>query len=121
MNPGLIPPADVAATAKKGLELREKFQPRWDFSWDSSRTTAGGASKRILSRHTAISTYFARHEVVRQATNGRRNRPLGGLSGGCCGAASPAADGQAFMNQTGPANRSSGRLQNAALIDTVRA
>jgi hypothetical protein len=46
MNPGLIPPADVAATAKKGLELREKFQPRWDFSWDSSRTTAGGASKR---------------------------------------------------------------------------
>ena len=25
MNPGLIPPADVAAAAKRGLELREKF------------------------------------------------------------------------------------------------
>jgi hypothetical protein len=26
MNPGLIPPADVAAAAKRGLELREKFR-----------------------------------------------------------------------------------------------
>ena len=26
MNPGLIPPADVAAAAKKGLDLREKFR-----------------------------------------------------------------------------------------------
>jgi hypothetical protein len=25
MNPGLIPPAEVAAAAKRGLELREKF------------------------------------------------------------------------------------------------
>ena len=25
MNPGLIPPADAAAAAKTGLELREKF------------------------------------------------------------------------------------------------
>jgi hypothetical protein len=25
MNPGLIPPADVAVSAKRGLELRENF------------------------------------------------------------------------------------------------
>jgi hypothetical protein len=27
MNPGLIPPEEVAAAAKKGLELSEKFRP----------------------------------------------------------------------------------------------
>jgi hypothetical protein len=42
MNPGLIPPADVAAAAKKGLELRR------DVSFRDV---------------TAISAYFARHEV----------------------------------------------------------
>jgi hypothetical protein len=26
MNPSLIPPAEAAAAAKKGLELREKFK-----------------------------------------------------------------------------------------------
>jgi hypothetical protein len=26
MNPGLIPPAEVAAAAKRGLELRAKFR-----------------------------------------------------------------------------------------------
>ena len=63
MNPGLIPPADVAAAAKMGLELRGKFH---------RGGTSGGVhrAKQLAERRdvslrdiTAISPYFARHEV----------------------------------------------------------
>ena len=44
MNPGLIPPADVAAAAKKGLELREKFH-RGGTSVGVHRAKATGVPK----------------------------------------------------------------------------
>ena len=63
MNPGLISPADVAAAAKRGLELREKFH--------RGGTSVGVHRARQLSERgdvslrdiTATSVYFARHEV----------------------------------------------------------
>ena len=63
MNPGLIPPADVAAAAKRGLELREKFH-RGGTSVGVHRAK-GLAERRPLSLRdvVAMSAYFARHEV----------------------------------------------------------
>jgi hypothetical protein len=63
MNPGLIPPAEVAAAAKRGLELREKFR--------RSGTSVGVHRAWRLSKHrpvslrdiVATSAYFAHHEV----------------------------------------------------------
>jgi hypothetical protein len=63
MNPGLIPPANVAATAKRGLELRDKFH--------RGGTSVGAhRAKQLVERRdvslrdiTAISAYFARHNV----------------------------------------------------------
>jgi hypothetical protein len=63
MNPGLIPPAEVAAAAKRGLELGEKFH--------RGRTSVGvHRAKRLAERRSvsmrdivAISAYFARHVV----------------------------------------------------------
>ena len=64
MNPGLIPPADVAAAAKRGLELREKFHRGGTSVGASSRKGDCGSPRRLLARRrTAISAYFARHEV----------------------------------------------------------
>ena len=65
MNPGLIPSADVAAAAKKGLELRDKFH--------RGGTLVGvHRAKQLAERRdvsfrdiTAISAYFAGHEVDR--------------------------------------------------------
>jgi hypothetical protein len=63
MNPGLIPPPEVAAAAKRGLELREKFH--------RGGTSVGAHRARQLSERrplplrtvVAMSAYFARHEV----------------------------------------------------------
>ena len=63
MNPGLVPPTDVAGAARKGLELREKF--------GRGGTSVGLRRARQLSERrpvtvrdiVAISGYFARHEV----------------------------------------------------------
>jgi hypothetical protein len=63
MNPGLLPPVDVAAAANKGLELREKFR--------RGGTTVGvHRAKQLAERRDvsfrdvlAMSAYFARHEV----------------------------------------------------------
>ena len=63
MNPGLIPPADVAAAAKKGLELREKFH-RGGTSVGVHRARRLAERRDVSFRDiTAISAYFARHEV----------------------------------------------------------
>jgi hypothetical protein len=63
MNPGLIPPADVAAAAKKGLELREKFR-RGGTSVGVHRAQQLAERRDVSFRDiTAISAYFARHEV----------------------------------------------------------
>jgi hypothetical protein len=63
MNPGLIPPADVAAAAKKGLELREKFY-RGGTSVGVHRAQQLAERRDASFRDiTAISAYFARHEV----------------------------------------------------------
>jgi Hypervirulence associated proteins TUDOR domain len=63
MNPGLIPPADVAAAAKKGLELREKFN-RGGTSVGVQRAKQLAERRDVTFRDiTAISAYFARHEV----------------------------------------------------------
>ena len=61
MNPGLIPPADVAGAAKRGLELRKKFN-RGGTSAHRARQLS---ERRPLSLRTivAMSAYFARHEV----------------------------------------------------------
>jgi hypothetical protein len=63
MNPGLIPPADVAAAAKKGLELREKFR-RGGTSVGVHRAKQVAERRDVSLRDiTAISAYFARHNV----------------------------------------------------------
>jgi hypothetical protein len=63
MNPGLIPPADVAAAAKKGLELREKFH-RGGTSVGLHRAKQLADRRDVSLRDiTAISAYFARHKV----------------------------------------------------------
>jgi hypothetical protein len=63
MNPGLIPPADVAAAAKKGLELREKFH-RGGTSVGVHRARQLAERRDVSYRDiTAINAYFARHEV----------------------------------------------------------
>jgi len=63
MNPGLIPPADVAAAAKKGLELREKFH-RGGTSVGVHRAKQLAERRDVSLRDvTAMSAYFARHEV----------------------------------------------------------
>ena len=50
MNAGLIPPADVAAAAKRGLELREKISPWRNFRRRSSSEGTGGTSAVIAAR-----------------------------------------------------------------------
>ena len=54
MNPGLIPPADVAAAAKRGLELREKFR-RGGTSVGVHRAK-GLAERRPLSLRDVVAT-----------------------------------------------------------------
>jgi hypothetical protein len=63
MNPGLIPPPEVATAAKRGLELREKFH-RGGTSVGAHRARQL-SERRPLSLRTvvAMSAYFARHEV----------------------------------------------------------
>jgi hypothetical protein len=63
MNPGLVPPAEVAAAAKRGLELRAKFR-RGGTSVGAHRAKEL-AERRPLSLRdvVAMSAYFARHEV----------------------------------------------------------
>ncbi|HWY82887.1 MAG TPA: hypothetical protein VNY10_13355 [Roseiarcus sp.] len=96
MNPGLIPPAEVAAAAKRGLELREKFH--------RGGTSVGVHRAKELSERgplslrdvVAMSAYFARHEVDRASMSHdgatKPTHPLA-ISLGCFGAASPAAVG----------------------------
>jgi hypothetical protein len=63
MNPGLIPPTDVAAAAKKGLELREKFH-RGGTSVGVQRAKQLAERRDVSFRDVvAMSAYFARHEV----------------------------------------------------------
>jgi hypothetical protein len=63
MNPGLIPPAEVAAAAKKGLELREKFH-RGGTSVGVHRAKQLAERRDVSLRDVlAMSAYFARHEV----------------------------------------------------------
>jgi hypothetical protein len=97
MNPGLIPPADVAAAAKRGLELREKFH-------------RGGTSVGFIAHNSlrSVETYpFATlprsapiSRVMRstrrgKATNGEpKPTPPQAISPGSYGAASPAAAGR---------------------------
>jgi hypothetical protein len=97
MNPGLIPPADVAAAAKKGLELRDKFH--------RGGTLVGvHRAKQLAERRdvsfrdiTAICAYFARHEVDK-ASKGHewptKSIPRRAISRCSCGAVSPAAAGR---------------------------
>jgi hypothetical protein len=62
MNPGLIPPVEVAAAAKKGLELREKFH-RGGTSVGTHRARQLSERKPLSLRTVvAMSAYFARHE-----------------------------------------------------------
>ena len=67
MNPGLIPPAEVAAAAQRGLELRAKFR-RGGTSVGVHRAKEL-AERRPLSLRdvVAMSGYFARHEVDKAA------------------------------------------------------
>jgi hypothetical protein len=63
MNPGLIPPGEVAAAAKKGLQLREKFR-RGGTSVGVQRAKQLAERRDVSLRDVvAMSAYFARHEV----------------------------------------------------------
>ncbi len=65
MNPGLIPPAEVAAAAKRGLELRDKFH-RGGTSVGVHRAQQLAERRPVSARDiVAMSAYFARHEVDR--------------------------------------------------------
>ncbi len=75
----LIPPAEVASQAKKGLELRRKFK--------RGGTSIGVARARDLKNRKSVSahtiqrmkSYFARHEVDKRAKNfGDDNNPSKG-------------------------------------------
>jgi hypothetical protein len=63
MNPGLIPPPEVAAAAKRGLELRERFH-RGGTSVGVHRAKRLSEGRSVSLRDiVAMSAYFARHEV----------------------------------------------------------
>jgi hypothetical protein len=67
MNPGLIPPADVAAAAKRGLELRERFR-RGGTSVGVQRAKQLAERRDVSLRDVvAMSAYFARHEVDKES------------------------------------------------------
>ena len=69
MNPGLIPPADVAAAAKRGLDLREKFH-RGGTSVGVHRAKQLADRRSVSLRDiVAMSAYFARHEVDKASTS----------------------------------------------------
>jgi hypothetical protein len=96
MIPGLIPPAEVAAAAKRGLELREKFH-RGGTSVGVHRAKEL-AERRSLSLRdvVAMSAYFARHEVDKASMSHEwetKPTPPQAISPGCCGEANPAAVG----------------------------
>ena len=122
MNPGLIPPIEVAAAANRGLELREKFR--------RGGTSVGAHRARQLSERQplslrmviAMSAYFARHEVDKGS---KSHEWRGEADPSALGGASPVAVGWTISSHgsgggiAARANRSSRRFQNAALIDTV--
>lgn len=63
----MIPPAAVAAAAKKGLALREKFG-RGGTEVGVERAKGLAARKAVTDDDvTTISSYFARHEVDKDA------------------------------------------------------
>ena len=97
MKSGLIPPADVAAAAKRGLELREKFH-RGGTSVGVHRATQLAERRDVSLRDiNAISAYFARHEVDKASMShewGDESDPSAAISRGSCGAASPAVVGR---------------------------
>ncbi len=69
MNPGLIPPAEVAAAAKRGLELREKFH-RGGTSVGVQRAKQLAEGRHVSLRDVvAMSAYFARHNVDKASTS----------------------------------------------------
>jgi hypothetical protein len=67
MNPGLIPPVEVAAAAKRGLELREKF--RRGGTSVGARRAKELAERQSLSLRDVVSmsAYFARHGFDKSA------------------------------------------------------
>jgi hypothetical protein len=97
VNPGLIPPADVAAAAKRGLELREKFH-RGGTSVGVHRAKQLAERRDVTFRDiNAISAYFARHEVHKASKShewATRPTPPRAISRGFYGAASPVAAGR---------------------------
>jgi hypothetical protein len=78
MNPGLIPPPDVAAAAKRGLELREKFH-RGGTSVGAHRARQL-SERRPLSLRTIVAMSLFRsprgRQGVQKSRMGRRNQPL---------------------------------------------
>ncbi len=66
-GPDLTPPATVAAAAKKGLELREKFG-RGGTDVGVKRAEGLSARQAVTADDiTHISSYFARHAVDKEA------------------------------------------------------
>ena len=71
MNSGFIPPDDVAAAARRGLELREKFR-RGGTSVGFSRARQLANRDPLRARDVvAMSGYFACHEVDKGSTSHR--------------------------------------------------
>ena len=96
MNPGLIPPPDVAEAARRGLELREKFG-RGGTSVGINRGRQLAERRPVSIRDIVkMSAYFARHEVDKDARShvwGDDRTPPPATSPGCSGAASLGACG----------------------------
>jgi len=66
MSEGFVPPAEVRANAKRGLELREKHgRGGTEVGVARARDLSNGASISLDTIHRMVS-YFARHEVDKQ-------------------------------------------------------
>lgn len=80
-KPSLIPPAEVAHNAEKGLKLRDKFgRGGTDVGVHRARQLA---ARQPVSTHdvVTISSYFARHAIDKQAHShvwGNENDPSAG-------------------------------------------
>jgi len=63
MADGFVPPAEVRANAKRGLELREKYgRGGTEVGVARARDLSNGAALSLDTIHRMVS-YFARHEV----------------------------------------------------------
>jgi hypothetical protein len=97
MNPGLIPPAAVAAAVKRGLDLREKFHPGGTSVRVHRAKQLAGRRSLSLRDIIAMSAYFARHDVDKASKShvwGYETNPSAGYIAWLLWGSEPAAAGR---------------------------